>query len=274
MQIKIIPTLNVKTREEFITNLRAVENLTDIVQIDIADGKFANWKNWYDPEIIEQIDTPLNYELHVMSNNPEEEIEKWKNIKKIKRIILHVELKCGDKRCGLEKTANNIRNIFAEEIEIGFAINPETGIGFIQEIEPKPAYISGYSIEILKNIPKPSVPLSVESYSIEIIKALPKDTKPLYTSSYSVEILAPFAPLAEHTHYLGGTVLENTTPVERIVVAYDQTSFIKLAQTTSEGGGFVLPITTSGTCFVVCYDDDGGLDYNNLVAATVIPLPL
>ena len=31
--------------------------------------------------------------------------------------------------------------MFEDKVEIGFAVNPETGIGFLQEIEPKPAYI-------------------------------------------------------------------------------------------------------------------------------------
>ncbi|MBD3311374.1 MAG: hypothetical protein GF349_02665 [Candidatus Magasanikbacteria bacterium] len=141
MQTKIIPTLNVKTKEEYIKNLRAVEGFTDTVQIDIADGKFTNWKNWHDPIEIALIETELDYELHVMANNPIDELKRWKNIKNITRTILHVELLCGDERCGLEKTANDITKIFDNKIEIGFAVKPETGVGFFEQIEPKPSYI-------------------------------------------------------------------------------------------------------------------------------------
>ena len=140
---------------------------------------------------------------------------------------------------------------------------------------PKPPakqnYVAAYSIEALINIPKPQKASYISAYSIEAIINIPKPPKPLFTQTYNIEVLTPFEPLDTRTHYFAGTVKENTTSVDRVVVAYDQTSYIKVGQSTSPGGEFVLPVTTSGTCFVLCYDDAAGLDYNHLVAATVIP---
>ncbi len=70
MDIQIIPTINVQTRDKFIAQLRAVEGAVPTVQIDIADGVFTDWINWNDPASIALLETPLSFELHLMGQEP------------------------------------------------------------------------------------------------------------------------------------------------------------------------------------------------------------
>ena len=63
------------------------------IQIDIADGKFTDWKTWNNPGELSDAKNQLpdvNIEVHLMVEHPEEAIDDW--IKTgIQRIIVHFE---------------------------------------------------------------------------------------------------------------------------------------------------------------------------------------
>jgi len=120
---KIIPVINVKTSKDFFATLGRLGNYTGWVQIDVADGKFTNWKNFSDPSKINDKQMPSKnsarylFELHLMVRDSSEVIAKWLHVKP-KRIIVPVEVK------------NNLESLtlWAKETkgEVGLSVNPDT----------------------------------------------------------------------------------------------------------------------------------------------------
>ncbi len=131
MQIHIIPTINVKTQEEFVHQLRAVEDVSPIVQIDIADGKFTDWENWHDSELIREMHTHALYELHLMVQKPHQELEHWKDVHNISRIIVHIE-----------SLSESIEAVFRPGVEMSVALNPETPIEALEPMIQKLSYVT------------------------------------------------------------------------------------------------------------------------------------
>ncbi|HPV70639.1 MAG TPA: hypothetical protein PKY08_01900 [Candidatus Magasanikbacteria bacterium] len=125
--MKIIPAILTSDPEIFQTQLRQVESLTDIVHIDICDGLFVPEKT-VDPELLKSIQTPVNFSLHLMVQNPISEIEKWYNFPNLKRIIFHLET--------TKIPSSSIEHIEAYGYQAGVAVNPETtleqigGVGY------------------------------------------------------------------------------------------------------------------------------------------------
>lgn len=66
------------------------ENLVDWVHIDVSDGKFTPNKIWNNPQDLENIETSLNIEVHLMIERPWEVIDEWLKTK-AKRFIFHFE---------------------------------------------------------------------------------------------------------------------------------------------------------------------------------------
>lgn len=89
-----------------------------LLQIDIMDGEFVPNKSFSEIEKINALNLKSKLELHLMVNHPLKEIEKWKNVKKIIRVIFHVE--CKD---GVQDTINAIKE---QGWQVGIAINPDT----------------------------------------------------------------------------------------------------------------------------------------------------
>jgi len=115
--MKIIPAILTTDPEIFQQQLHQVENLTDLVHIDICDGVFVPEKTG-DPELLRSIQTPVQFELHLMVQNPAQEIERWYNFPNIKRIIFHLE--------ATQIPAASIEHIEAYGFKAGVAVNPET----------------------------------------------------------------------------------------------------------------------------------------------------
>jgi ribulose-phosphate 3-epimerase len=115
--MKIIPSILVQSEQEFLEQISAVKNILDMVQLDIADGKFVDNTTWADPEIVKTIDD-INIELHLMIQNPLEEIKRWKDVKQIKRILVHYE--------SVEDFEEIIPELKSYDWEIGIVLNPDT----------------------------------------------------------------------------------------------------------------------------------------------------
>lgn len=112
----IIPAILVQSEEKFHKQIEAVRGVVDLVQLDIADGQFIPNVTWADPKVVAEY-KDINFELHLMVQNPIDEIERWKKISNIKRIILHIET-----------VPNNYQLPITnyQLSEIALAINPET----------------------------------------------------------------------------------------------------------------------------------------------------
>ncbi len=136
---KIIPVINVKTSKDFFATLGKLGGYKGWVQIDIADGKFTNWKNFSDPSKINDKQMPsknstrYSFELHLMVQKVEETVAKWLSLKP-KRIIIPVEVK--NDFSALAKWAKDSHG------EIGFSVNPTTlNNTVLEQLKPNTAKI-------------------------------------------------------------------------------------------------------------------------------------
>ena len=127
--IQIIPSILVQTEEEFITQTHGLADSVEMIQLDIMDGKFIEGTTWADPEVVRE--SALSVELHLMVQNPLKEIERWKNIDQVRRILFHAESVEGK----LEETVHFIRDNY--QWQIGVVLNPETDVNTIETILPE-----------------------------------------------------------------------------------------------------------------------------------------
>lgn len=119
---KIIPSLLVQTETEFLTQLKGLADSVDMIQIDIADGQFVSNKTWADPLIVKAA-LPFSCELHLMVQNPLEEMKKWEAVPQVKRVLIHIE--------SVPNFPEIIRDTQAYPWEVGLVLNPETPLATI-----------------------------------------------------------------------------------------------------------------------------------------------
>lgn len=124
----IYPAILESTLEQTIKKAKPFENVCEIVHIDIGDGEFVNLSSVFRPEdLLAQLN--LNYQIHLMVNNPFFWIEE--KIEQIKTVIFQVEV--------VENyldTAAYFKNL---GYKVGLSVNPDTpfpdffeGIDFVQ----------------------------------------------------------------------------------------------------------------------------------------------
>lgn len=119
--MQIIPSLLVQSREEFETQITAVQNSIEMVQIDIADGIFVPNTTWRDPQIAKQI-LEINAELHLMVADPIKEAILWMTVPQIKRVLFHYEA------VEKNKIEHTIRELGRGGWQVGLVLNPDTQI--------------------------------------------------------------------------------------------------------------------------------------------------
>lgn len=122
--IQIIPSLLVDSEEEFRQQITTVHDYIEMVQIDIADGNFVPNETWSNPQTVDKV-LEIGAELHLMVENPQKEIEKWKNIDKIERVLFHYE--------ATDKVRPTIQEIKENDWQAGIVINPNTKIKQIEQ---------------------------------------------------------------------------------------------------------------------------------------------
>ncbi len=123
--IDIIPSILVKTRQEFIKEIDSLEHVVPHVQLDIADGIFVPNTTWGEPEIIRHIDG-YTLELHLMVKDPLETIALWNDIPQITRYIIHYE-SVADAVAAITHAKNTKKEVF-------IALNPETTLEVLTPI--------------------------------------------------------------------------------------------------------------------------------------------
>ncbi len=122
--MQIIPSMLVQSREEFETQIYAIQNAIDMVQIDIADGIFVPNTTWRDPEVAKQI-LQINAELHLMVADPIKEMVSWMGVPQIKRVFFHYEA------VEENKIEHTIRELGRGGWQVGLVLNPDTPIEVI-----------------------------------------------------------------------------------------------------------------------------------------------
>lgn len=116
---EIIPSILVDSKVEFERRLRLVEHDVQTVQVDVLDGTKFGHTSYHDAKEIGALQTPVNYELHLMVENPVAIAMSWKqHVPNFKRAIFHAEIDRGHDTI--------IEALEAMDLEVGIALNPET----------------------------------------------------------------------------------------------------------------------------------------------------
>ncbi len=123
--IQIIPSILVKTADEFKSQVLGLADSVTMIQLDVADGIFVPNTTWADPEVVKN-NCDLSIELHLMVSNPLEELKKWKKVEQIKRVLVHYE-SVADFRDVIFELENET------DWQLGIVINPDTSY---EQIEP------------------------------------------------------------------------------------------------------------------------------------------
>lgn len=116
--MKIVPSILADNTDDFLMRLRQAESFSDYVQIDLMDGVFVSFKS-FPEETINDIITPLSFELHLMVKNPSEFMSRIDN-PHLKKVLFHFESDV--------EHLNLINQIRQRGIAAGIAIKPETQI--------------------------------------------------------------------------------------------------------------------------------------------------
>lgn len=125
MDMQIIPAILVETIDEFKERIELAEDFAETVQWDIMDGQFVENETFSDFESIQEVDTTLNIEAHLMVENPEEILEDLAQAG-IDRVIAHVE--------STTDLPFLVERMKEQSYEIGLALNPETDIEEIEAV--------------------------------------------------------------------------------------------------------------------------------------------
>ncbi|MFH1286733.1 MAG: hypothetical protein ABII02_03195 [Candidatus Magasanikbacteria bacterium] len=124
--MQIIPSILIQTKEEFLTQIKALSSILSMIQLDIADGKFVEETTWADPDVVFE-KLKIDCELHLMVKNPLEEIQLWVNVSQVKRVLVHYESSPGSMTDTLER-------IHSYGWEVGLVLNPDTPVDILDEV--------------------------------------------------------------------------------------------------------------------------------------------
>lgn len=102
-KIQIIPAINADSFEEIKEKILQIESVAEQagiewVQVDVADGTFAKNTLWHNPKDLEDLQTKLKLEFHLMVSEPEKRISDWLGMGSafgngdhgLRRIIFHL----------------------------------------------------------------------------------------------------------------------------------------------------------------------------------------
>lgn len=113
-----MPSLLTENFDEFIIRLRQAESFTGYVQVDIMDGKFVETRS-FPLEKINEINTPLLFEAHLMVDDPLSYTDRMKH-PGLRKVIFHVE--------AVTEHRYLIDKIRDRGLVPGLAVKPETKV--------------------------------------------------------------------------------------------------------------------------------------------------
>lgn len=126
MEIEIVPTILSKDPEEVEKRIKALEGKVERFQFDCLDGVFLPQRT-VGLEVLRQIETPLQIDVHLMTNRPEEWVERVEEVM-ADRVIGQVE-KMGSQE-------EFINSVVEAGLGVGLALSPETPVSVIEENLP------------------------------------------------------------------------------------------------------------------------------------------
>lgn len=136
----IIPAIIAENFEELKEKISKIEGLVEWAQIDVMDGKFVPSLSWNNPFELQNIDTNLKIEMHLMVQNPENVIKDW-IMSGARRVVVHYE---SSSKENIEKAVADLK--FAG-LEAGVALRMETDANEIESLIPSLDVVQFMSID-------------------------------------------------------------------------------------------------------------------------------
>lgn len=131
MNIEVIPVILAKDEKTMKRRLTLIEPYVRLVQIDVMDGAFVRNKTWHDAAKIASWKKNLQYELHLMVNDPIDVMNHWLKVRGLKRVIFHAETP--------QKLGHLIQTAKRHKLDVGIAVSPGTPLKkispFIKKID-------------------------------------------------------------------------------------------------------------------------------------------
>jgi len=116
---KIVPGILTADEQEYANRLRLAEHVTDLIQIDIIDGKFAE-NITVGTDIIKKYPSSSQLEIQLMVISPRNYIEELGSLEYVSRIIFPIEIE--------EDINEQIYQIKKMDKQVGISLNPDTPI--------------------------------------------------------------------------------------------------------------------------------------------------
>ncbi|MEK7151634.1 MAG: ribulose-phosphate 3-epimerase [Patescibacteria group bacterium] len=136
--IEIIPSILVKTREELLEKIAAIEPHVDRIHLDIADSIFVPNMTILGLEEMEELDTNLKIGVHLMVSKPENHIGHWLETLADK-FIFHIE--------ATSKPQEIIDAVKEFDRSVGIALNPQTAIAKIEPFVDQIDFVHFMTVE-------------------------------------------------------------------------------------------------------------------------------
>ena len=146
--IEVIPAILTNSQDEFEKAVRLIEFHSTRAHLDIADGIFVPNKTIKGYSELGLISTDLKFDVHLMVQNPVDQISHWYDIKKADRFIVHIES---------TDAVTAVKEFRDTGKGIGLALNPDTPtrniepfmdmIDFVQFMSVYPGFQGGDFVE-------------------------------------------------------------------------------------------------------------------------------
>ena len=122
--VEIIPAILAKDEKEFRRKIESVTDLCETIQIDVMDGKFVDNVSWADPDRLQKMPLPMEFEVHLMVRDPIDRLDAW-SLAGCRRALVHAE--------SVEDLAEALRQVKSYGMEAGISLNPETAVSSVEE---------------------------------------------------------------------------------------------------------------------------------------------
>ena len=132
---EIIPAILSKTPADYHKKFKAIEPLTEWIQVDIVDNKFAR-NLTVGPKAVGAIRTRKKLEIHLMVDLIENWIDPFIKIRpttNVSRIIVPLE--------SVRDPIGITRHVKRHGVEVGFSLNPDTKVERLQHVIDKVATV-------------------------------------------------------------------------------------------------------------------------------------
>ncbi len=126
--IEIIPAILARDEKELRRKVESVVGLCETIQIDVMDGVFVDNATWADPERLQKMPLPIEFEVHLMVADPVERLDAW-SLSGCRRALIHAE--------SVDDLVDALRQAKSYGMEAGISLNPETPVSTIEAAVPE-----------------------------------------------------------------------------------------------------------------------------------------